>query len=86
MLAIHDPPDIEPLLRKCEEEGNPIQVGDLIYFAYSDGSRHAAIVSDIDSNMIYYAAHSHDYKHKELSKGMGQANVVNIIRINNSNN
>ncbi len=50
-----------------------IQAGDmLIMDAYSDGSmNHSTIISSVDTNMIYYAAHSESRLDKPLEDALG---------------
>lgn len=50
-----------------------IQAGDMLFMdAYSDGTmNHSTIISSIDENMIYYAAHSESRLDQELVKALG---------------
>jgi hypothetical protein len=60
-----------------------VQLGDLVYWFKSEESlpHHAAIVSDIAENEIYYAAHTNDWARKELSMKIGDERVQ-IVHIN----
>ncbi len=51
------------------EEHN-IQIGDLVYFDHEDDGifSHAAIVSKVDDDMIYYAGHTNPQKDREIEK------------------
>lgn len=45
-----------------------IQIGDIVYFDHEDDGiyEHAAVVSKVDDNMIYYAAHTDSYDYKPI--------------------
>ncbi len=67
---------------------NNIQVGDLLYFdTESDGSiNHGTVISSIESDMIYYSAHSLSRKDRKLSDGVNEGRYTYtfyVIKIQN---
>ena len=56
-----------------------IQKGDLLYFQSSNRVYHATIISSVDSDMIYYSAHSKSCFDKPLSENFSY--TVFVVRI-----
>ncbi|MDO4556891.1 MAG: DUF1906 domain-containing protein [Lachnospiraceae bacterium] len=62
VIEITNREEISGVLAKCAAEGNPIQMGDLMYFAHKgkgeDGVHHATMISYADLSCIKYTAHT----------------------------
>ena len=57
-----------------------VQPGDLLYFAGNNGVHHATIITQVDNDEIYYAAHTANWQYRELSLGLRNQTAY-IVRI-----
>ena len=80
--------DIAGIIEECNQENNPIRIGDLLYFGYDTGIYHCTIISDVKPNMIKFAAHTDPAFNKPLNESqLGEKDIKNgqiyahIIRI-----
>lgn len=89
VITITNAADIPSVLAQCAAEGNPIQVGDLMYFTANgeggDGTHHASIISAVNSQEIKYAAHTLEKFDEPLANGYLDNEDVCIIRMNEQN-
>lgn len=90
IIKITTKEEVPSVLARCAAEGNPIQMGDLMYFAHKgqgdEGVHHATIISYVDSGCIKYAAHTVSQFDENLINGIHLDNDdVFIIRMHNSN-
>ena len=89
VITIMDASDISSVLAQCAAEGNPIQVGDLMYFTANgeggDGTHHASIISSVNSQEIKYAAHTLEKFDELLVDSHLDDEDVCIIRMNEQN-
>ncbi len=90
VIRINRTDDIKSIIKQCNDQGKPIHVGDLMYFADDNkgGVHHATIISKLDEQMIYYSAHTGNCLDKSLSAGFDDNpndGYVYIIRLKNCN-
>lgn len=85
VVIISSAEEIPEVLKQCEAEENPILPGDLMYFTPKgqggNGTRHAAIVSEVSSDKIRYAAHSQKRCNEILSARQFKYDDICIIRM-----
>ena len=65
-MILNSTKDIEFAINNSE---NPVKVGDIMYLQWDkDYPHHATIISKIENNMIFYAAHTNSQREKPLSE------------------
>ena len=60
--------NIEDISISINDAENPVKVGDIMYLKWDkDYPHHATIISKIEDDMIFYAAHTESRKEEKLS-------------------
>lgn len=89
VITIKSKDEIKDIIKRCEEESNPIQKGDLMFFSNdNETAHHATLIHDVNENGIYFSSHSEPFINKNLVDAMEDSSgeTFFIVRIKDKNN
>ncbi len=63
-------------------KGGQIKAGDLVYFKKNGEVYHAAIIVDLNKKTAFYAGHTTDRRHRDLSKAIDEGVIIVRMAVN----